>query len=272
MAATNLTLRLATAGVLIPIILALLFLGPAWGWLVFMLIVAATGAVEFFGMTHPGDRLAQIGGVGLLWVMVLALWVVQDHPKVLLTVVLLLPFTGLAYTLWKVGDLETAALRATAVTFGPFWLGAGFGSVAALRIIAGDDGPAYVLFCLCLGWLSDTGGYFTGRALGKHKLYPKISPKKTVEGAIGGVLATIVGAVVAHFTFLPSLPLRDAVILGALGSVLGIFGDLAESLLKRSTGVKDSGGVLPGHGGMLDRVDAVMITAPMILVYVLWLR
>jgi len=272
MAASNLTLRLATAGVLIPIILALLFWGPAWGWLVFLLLVAITGGVEFFGMTHPGDRLAQVLGTGLVWAVVLAMWFFQDHPKVLLSVLLLLPFAGVAYVLWKPGDIKTAALRACAGTFGPFWLGAGFGSVAALRIAGGDDGPALVLFSLGLAWLSDTGGYFTGRAFGKRKLYPKISPKKTVEGAMGGVAAVVAGAVLAHFTILPSLPIRDAVILGAVGSVLAIFGDLAESLLKRSTGVKDSGGILPGHGGMLDRVDAVMITAPVMLVYVLWLR
>ncbi len=270
MAASNLTLRLVTAGVLIPIILALLFLGPAWGWLVFLLIVSITGAVEFFGMTHPGDRLAQIGGVALLWTVMLAMWFVQDHPMVLLTVVLLLPFTGIAYTLWKVGDIKTAALRATAATFGPFWLGAGFGSVVALRIIPATHGPAYVLLALGIAWSSDTGGYFTGRALGKHKLYPKISPKKTVEGAIGGVIAASLWAVVVHFAILPTLPIRDAVILGAVGAALAICGDLAESLIKRSTGVKDSGGILPGHGGMLDRVDAVMITAPMVLVYVIW--
>jgi phosphatidate cytidylyltransferase len=272
MAATNLTLRLVTAGVLIPIILALLFLGPAWGWLIFLLVVGVTGAVEFFGMTHPGDRLAQVFGVLLLWTVVLAMWFVQDHPMVLFTVVLLLPFTGVAYTLWKVGDIKTAALRATAATFGPFWLGAGFGSVAALRIIAGDDGPAYALLCLGIAWSSDTGGYFTGRALGKHKLYPAVSPKKTVEGAMGGVLAAVLWAVVGRYTFLPSLPLRDAVILGAVGAVLAVCGDLAESLIKRSTGVKDSGGILPGHGGMLDRVDAVMITAPLVMAYVIWVR
>ncbi len=272
MAASNLTLRLATAGVLIPIILALLFWGPAWGWLVLLLIVSITGGVEFFGMTHPGDRLAQVLGTGLVWAVVLAMWVVRDHPMVLLTVVLLLPFTGVAYVMWRLGDMKTAAFRAAAGTFGPMWLGAGFGSVALLRVLPGDDGPALVLLSLGLAWASDTGGYFTGRAFGKHKLSPTISPKKTVEGAIGGVLSVVAGAVALHFTLLPSLPIRDAVILGALGSVLAIFGDLAESLLKRSTGVKDSGGILPGHGGMLDRVDAVMITAPVVLVYVLWLR
>jgi len=98
MAASNLTLRLATAGVLIPIILALLFWGPAWGWLVFLLLVAITGGVEFFGMTHPGDRLAQVLGTGLVWAVVLAMWFFQDHPKVLLSVLLLLPFA--AFSVW----------------------------------------------------------------------------------------------------------------------------------------------------------------------------
>ena len=97
---------------------------------------------------------------------------------------------------------------------------------------------------------------------GKHKLYEAVSPKKTVEGAMGGVASTVGFAVLVSLFMLPQVPIRDAVILGAIGSVSGILGDLGESLLKRSVGVKDSGGIVPGHGGILDRVDALAFTAP----------
>ncbi|MEZ4288054.1 MAG: phosphatidate cytidylyltransferase, partial [Polyangiales bacterium] len=117
------------------------------------------------------------------------------------------------------------------------------------------------LLSMCLAWMSDTTAYFTGRAFGKHKLYPSLSPKKTVEGAIGGLLGSVGASVLAHFTFLPQLPLLSGVALAIVAGCLGQCGDLFESLIKRSTGVKDSGKILPGHGGLLDRVDALMFTA-----------
>ncbi|MEZ4441458.1 MAG: phosphatidate cytidylyltransferase [Polyangiaceae bacterium] len=272
MAASNLTTRLLTAVVAIPLLLALLFLGPAWGWFLFILVAAAVGAYELFGMTHPGDALARGGGIVLTLAMVAAVWFSQTHPKVLLTAFVLVPSISIWLTLWRLGDIPTAALRVAASTFGPLWVGGGLGAIALLRAAGEPDGAALVVFSLGLAWLGDTGGYFAGRAFGKHKLYEKVSPKKTVEGAVGGVTTTIALAVVGHYLILPSLPIRDAVILGALGSILGIFGDLGESLLKRSVGVKDSGGIVPGHGGILDRIDAVLITAPLTLLYVLWMR
>lgn len=270
--ASNLTIRLLTAAVMIPLLLGLLFYGPAWGWLAFILVASAAGAVELFGMTHPGDRVAQGGGVLMTWAMVFAVWFHAEEPRLLLATVLLLPYLSILLTLWRLGSIPTAALRVAAGCFGPLWLGAGMGSIAAVRVAGGDDGPAYVVLCLVLSWMSDTGGYFAGRAFGKHKLYEAVSPKKTVEGAIGGVIAVVASVVAMRFLVLESLSIRDAVLLGAIASVAGMFGDLGESLLKRSVGVKDSGGLIPGHGGMLDRVDATLITAPLVLIYLVWLH
>ena len=112
------------------------------------------------------------------------------------------------------------------------------------------------MLALMLSWLSDTGGYFAGRLFGKHKLYPAVSPKKTVEGAIGGLAGAIVGALIAHFFYLRSLPLGHGVALALVAGAAGQAGDLGESLLKRSFGVKDSGGIVPGHGVLLDRARA----------------
>jgi phosphatidate cytidylyltransferase len=270
MAASNLTIRLATAAVALPLLLALLFYGPAWGWLVFLLLIAAVGAYELFGMTHPGDLVARGAGVVLLWAVVLGMWFGAEDARILFTVVVALPFASILLALWRLGDIPTAALRLAASTFGPMWLGAGLGSIALLRVKGGDHGAAYVVLALALAWISDTGAYFAGRAFGKHKLYEKVSPKKTIEGAIGGVVATVGVAVGMHFVLLPEMSIRDAIILGVLGSVLGGLGDLGESLLKRSVGVKDSGGIVPGHGGILDRVDAVVVTSSIVLVYLLW--
>jgi phosphatidate cytidylyltransferase len=128
-------------------------------------------------------------------------------------------------------------------------------------------GGSWVFLSMMLAWLSDTGAYFAGKYLGKHKLYPKLSPKKTVEGSVGGLAGSAVGATIASLWLIPGLPLGQALLLALFGGALGQAGDLFESLLKRSTGVKDSGRVLPGHGGLLDRVDALMFTASATYLY-----
>ena len=111
---------------------------------------------------------------------------------------------------------------------------------------------------------ADTGAYYTGRAIGKHKLAPNISPGKTWEGVAGGMLAALALATVAHFWFFRELPLKWTLPLAAVMMILGVLGDLAESALKRSAGAKDAAKILPGHGGVLDRLDSLLFNAPLI--------
>ena len=183
---------------------------------------------------------------------------------------LLFPTFALFATLGRLGANETTGLRAFAMAFGPLWIGGGMATLALLRRDAGESGPGFVILALTLSWFSDTGAYFAGRFLGKHKLYEAVSPKKTVEGAFGGLAAAILGAVVGHYFYLRSVPLDHAIILAIVAGALGQAGDLGESMLKRSFGVKDSGGIVPGHGGILDRVDALIVTAAFSYVYTLW--
>jgi len=119
------------------------------------------------------------------------------------------------------------------------------------------------------------GGYFAGRAFGRHKMIPLISPKKTWEGFAGGVALAVVGMLVFKFGFVDPLmgdssPLTvlDCIVVGVIGDIAGVVGDLVASMLKRNHGVKDSGRFLPGHGGMLDRIDAVLFTVPTVYVWV----
>ncbi len=270
MAASNLTIRLATAVVMVPLIIALLLAGPAWGWLLFMLAAAALGIFELFSMSHPGDRLSATVGVLLTWAMMLAMWIAEQQWRALLAIVLIIPIVGGLLTLARVGDIRTSAFRLAVASFGPLYIGGGLGAAALIRTAGGDEGGGYVILALVLSWMSDTGAYFGGRLLGKHKLYRKVSPGKTAEGAVSGVIVAILAALVARWVVVPSLPVLDAIILGLVGSVLGQMGDLGESLLKRSVGVKDSGGIVPGHGGILDRIDAVLVTAPLTLLYLLF--
>jgi len=111
---------------------------------------------------------------------------------------------------------------------------------------------------------ADAGAYYIGRALGKHKLAPSISPGKTWEGAVGGLLAALAMGVLAHFWFFRELPLKYILPLAAVMTIVGIFGDLAESALKRGAGAKDAANILPGHGGMLDRLDSLLFNAPLL--------
>ncbi|MDX6709548.1 MAG: phosphatidate cytidylyltransferase [Blastocatellia bacterium] len=111
---------------------------------------------------------------------------------------------------------------------------------------------------------SDTGAYYSGRTFGRHKLAPKISPGKTWEGAVGGMVASLVLAVVSHYWFFPELSLKAAIPLAAAMNVLGVIGDLTESALKRGAGAKDAAKILPGHGGLLDRLDSLLFNAPVI--------
>lgn len=270
MARSNLAQRFLTALVGIPAILALLYFGPTWGWALFLALAIVVGSLEFFRVTHEHDRVSQVLGVLLCLGVHATLWFFGADAKVLLALVLLMPTIALFATLWRLGAIETSAMRATAMGFGPLYVGGGLASLALLHRDAGSSGPGFVLLALVLSWFSDTGAYFAGRFLGKHKLYEAVSPKKTVEGALGGLAAAILGAVVGHFFYVKTLPLTHAIVLAIIAGGLGQAGDLGESMIKRSFGVKDSGGIVPGHGGILDRVDALMVTGSFTYLYVLW--
>ena len=136
-----------------------------------------------------------------------------------------------------------------------------------VRIHAMEQGRFFILIPFVMAFLSDTGAYFAGLSFGKHKLAPTISPKKTVEGVIGGVLGAILGMVlyglVLNVFFEFSVNFLYAIIYGALGAVAGVFGDLCFSVIKRQTGIKDYGNLIPGHGGILDRFDSMMVVGPL---------
>jgi phosphatidate cytidylyltransferase len=140
-----------------------------------------------------------------------------------------------------------------------------------------DDGLAWIFVLMGVTWLGDTGAYFFGRWLGKHKLYEAVSPKKTWEGALGGGLVAVAGVAVIkliamQFGALEDFAWWEVVLIGVVVDALGVVGDLAESLFKRSFGVKDSGSILPGHGGLLDRIDGLLFTGPVLWVYLVALR
>ncbi len=162
--------------------------------------------------------------------------------------------------------LEDSLPSSAIAVLGTTYVGMLGGSLIRLRNDF-PDGWKLVFFLLLVVWLGDSGAYYVGRAFGKHKLSPRISPKKTIEGLLGGIATSVIAAVVIHFTFFKEFPLVHAVIAGVILSIAGVIGDLAESMWKRSADVKDSGTLLPGHGGMLDRFDSILFTAPILYCY-----
>jgi phosphatidate cytidylyltransferase len=155
-----------------------------------------------------------------------------------------------------------------AYIFGVLYVGLLLGHYSLLRNL--EQGVALVFFVIIVTWLSDTGGFFVGKTLGKHPLAPTLSPKKTIEGLLGGVVFSVIGAIISHLTFVPFFSLAQCAMLGAGLALLGALGDLAESAIKRSVKVKDSGTIIPGHGGVLDRVDSLLFTGPAMYYYVMF--
>jgi phosphatidate cytidylyltransferase len=270
--ASNLAIRLATAAVCVPVILGLLYRGPPWSFYLLVVAVALVGVREFLSMSHPGDAVAQAVGVVVGAAASVAMFLHGDDVRTVVTVLVVAPMVGPLFTLIRLGAIETAALRACALGFGPLFVAVPLTLLALMRRTLGDEiGPGVVLLCLGLAWFADTSAYFAGRFLGRRKLYEAVSPKKTVAGAIGGLVGSVVWALLGSLWFLRSLPLAHAVPLAIVAGVLGQAGDLAESLLKRSTGIKDSGDIVPGHGGVLDRVDALLMTSVVVFLYTQWI-
>ena len=171
--------------------------------------------------------------------------------------------------------LEKSAARVGLDLLGVLYVGCTLPFVLQLRLLDVEQGWAWVVLSMLITFGGDTGGYFAGRAFGGkifkgRKLAPQLSPNKTWEGYLGGLLLGGVGAYVAqqYFTVCSALNTFDCLFLGVVGVTLGVWGDLFESMLKRSAQVKDSGSLIPGHGGVLDRIDALLFVAPFVYIYI----
>jgi len=260
----NLTIRLVTAAVASPLILLDLYLGPAWSFYALVLAATIVGGWELFGMTHGGDRVAQAAGTALTALVSLALYFGSHDATVLLAVIVLCPVAAIVLALSRLGDIRTAGARMAATVLGPLWIG----TLTCTALLRQDSGPGFAVLALTYAWFADTGAYFVGRRFGKHRLYEAVSPKKTWEGLAGALVGAIAAALLARYFYLPAIPLYDALGLAVLCGIAGQAGDLGESLLKRSADVKDSGVIVPGHGGILDRLDALFVTSACVYLYV----
>lgn len=267
----NLAKRVATAGVLVPAVLAAIYLDPSgWAVTLFAAAVAAVSLDEYLRMALPaseGDRAgllrAVTGGLAIALVVAPVKWGLSVVVAPLLTAAAL--SLGFA-TLARPRQLEHAGRHLGVCLSGLVYVPL---LMSVLPLLKTGGHEHWVTITLCMAFFSDTVAYFFGRAWGKHKLYEAVSPKKTIEGSVGGVLGSVLATVgVGSLWLVPDLPIVEAIALGVVGNVAGQAGDLVESMVKRTYGVKDSGALLPGHGGMLDRVDAMLFVTPVVYYYV----
>jgi len=255
--------RIFSAIALIPIVAWVVYAGD--GWFLGALAVAGTLAGrEFYQMMrHGGFRPAPAVGLSLLLLLLLdAYRPAWDIARPAIALLIILAFVW--HLLQKDDAAPTASWALTVM--GGLYLGWFLGHFILLR--ARPDGLLWTIVAFLATWISDTGAYFTGLALGRHKLWPRISPKKSWEGSIGGLVTGVLGTTLV--AWLAGLPAAHGAVVGALIPIITPFGDLAISMMKRQVGVKDSGSLIPGHGGMLDRLDSLLFSAVVVYYYVTW--
>lgn len=255
--------RLLTAGIGIPILLYVILGAPSWAFLILVAAAGGVGTWEYCSITYAdehtsGKVVTTAVGTGLFATYFFA-------PDYLLESVIAAAIIIASFFLLTFEDKERVSLQVsasmTALLYSNVFLG------VLLLIHAVDGGPYWVVLTLVTVWMTDTTAYFAGRAFGKHPLYEKVSPKKTIEGSIGGILGAVGGALAANWIFFQvgtweQIPVVSILILALPTAILEQIGDLSISLVKRSHEVKDAGAILYGHGGILDRIDGLIFAAP----------
>jgi phosphatidate cytidylyltransferase len=267
--------RILTALVAVPLLLAVLLLGPAWMFLALVLVCAVAGYWELTVLSDRAGWKPLAIGYPLVVLLVAAFY--PGAPGLDSVALLLVVLVGSSAVLSREPSRETLGALAMTV-FGALYVGSLAGSVLGVRMVAPDrEGRSWTILLLAVVMVGDAGAFFVGRAFGRTPLAPVLSPKKTVAGLVGGALFSVATALAlgstmfhSHYRSL-SLSLSTFAGIGLGLSLLGVVGDLFESLLKRSAGMKDTSSLIPGHGGVLDRIDSLLFAAPVLLLFLRWL-
>jgi len=262
--------RTGTAVILLALLFVVLQFGPPWLMLVLLEVFVLGALLEFYGLAERRNLKPRkaLGVVIALLIGLSFVWPVVTLGHALAAALLL---TALTYVLGvtRLDDLPAFVGSVTVTFFGAFIVAFPLHYLYWLRL---ERGPFALYFLFAVIFLGDTGAYFIGAPFGRHKMTPVASPKKSWEGAVGGIVFACAGGLAARALLFPDLAVWKALLIGALVHAAAQVSDPFESLFKRAAGVKDSSNLLPGHGGLLDRVDSFLLAAPLFyyLVKLLW--
>ena len=260
--------RWLTGIIIVPVLIYVIGLGPRWLFHLLVLTASLLGLIEYYGLA-ASDLPKLIRGASY-FVTVLIFVVFYTRQFLLAPVIIVLwafvPLTFFMLSRQSPNQQQTADISKSVL--GPVYI------VLPLSMLVMIDlqpnGKLWIFFLLVVIFANDTGAFYFGKLFGKHKLYERISPGKTWEGAIGGLLCGVIAALwFLHILRLHKIDLSMLLLVLAL-CMVGQIGDLAESMLKRNHGVKDSGRILPGHGGMLDRIDSLLFSIPVLYIFLIW--
>ena len=264
-------LRILTALVLIPPVVYIIGWGPEWLYVLVLLAVVERGLYEYFVISrHAGAGVFAPAGYLACALLCVAPAVAGPgtFDALAFAIVLLFLLLILGQGLFTTPDLRQYLVAASSTLLGVVYVGGTLSCLVPLRFSPQSHGPGVrpgrelTLLLFLVIWAGDIFAYFAGRFMGRTPLFPRVSPKKTVEGAIGGFAGSMLVAWVFARWFWPAADLGTVIPLAALVAVAGQIGDLVESALKRGAEMKDSGAILPGHGGLLDRIDSLMFGTP----------
>lgn len=268
----NLVMRLISSVLLILFVLFTVMVWPNWFFCIVLTVMIAMALNEFYSLVErKGIPIFKISGISIGILVPTSIFFSFEPTKgweLLFIIAVLLTIFILQFTR---SESNQAIVGVSTTIFGILYISWTFSFMMKLKLISQGSLPAgslLVAFLLLVTKVGDIGAYFIGTYFGKHSLIPRISPKKSVEGAVGGFIFSVAAAI-ASKAFLPSVPVYHLLVLGCLLGVLAQIGDLSESLIKRDSQVKDSANLIPGLGGVLDLVDSILFTAPTLYFYAL---
>lgn len=254
--------RIISSVVSLPILLAIIYFGTPFHFFLLLEFAIFIGLYEFYRMIEKGG-LGCYKWAGIILGILLSLAIFKGtYINLVIASSVIILFI---IRIFEGNTSDNTFSYVSNTVFGIVYVSFLMSYLGTIRN-SGDNGRELIFFVLLVTWMGDTTAYYGGRSFGKHKLAPAISPKKTVEGAVIGLMGSIAGAIIAKSWFL-DISILNAIVSGILIGVFGQFGDLSESIIKRNLQVKDSGGIIPGHGGILDRVDSLLFSAPVFYYY-----
>jgi phosphatidate cytidylyltransferase len=266
--------RILTAAVALPILLFTIWSETPYFFVALAAVAVVLALGEFYNLAAKVGYPTQ-PALGFVTALLVIACFVLERSEWIVAVIAALTMTSLGLALAKPDQIKKSLVTVAATVLGVVYVAVLAGCLVGVRMMPDSLtqpltlrlSSKLLLMFFAMVIFADTGAYYTGRLIGRHKLAPRISPGKTIEGAVGGLVAAIAAGPLSRIVFFHEIPIVHAVVLGAMIGLLGPVGDLAESMLKRGANVKDSGTLLPGHGGVLDRVDSLLFCAPLLYYY-----